>query len=192
MESSTHQTIVHTIDNKAYVAQLERRVFQLEEENRVLRQRDIMHRLVELEPTGGEKIIQNKEDMATFDTFQPASGGFAQSVQDQSAEAEERIPKTKFEKLGYKKVGYKKAGERSKLGARGRKAQAKRRWRNVRMLANMVGSVKRVHPHESYGNKYKAPTKVQTKAATKIQAHWRGKTTREEQYWDLMYGDDYW
>ena len=114
VESSTHQTIVHTIDNKAYVAQLERRVFQLEEENRVLRQRDIMHRLVELEPTGGEKIIQNKDDMATFDTFQPASGGFAQSVQDQSAEAEERIPKTKFEKLGYKKVGYKKAGEKSK------------------------------------------------------------------------------
>ena len=107
---------------------------------------------------------------------------------------EQSVPQTKFERLGYKKAGYRPAGAPQKLGARGRKARAKRSWRKVRMVGLLLGSVnkdRKVHPHLVYAEKYANPSKVEVKAATRIQATWRGKMAREEQFWELMYGDDF-
>jgi len=179
----------------AYVQGLERRIAELEEENRILRQRDIMHRMIQLDgaDANSSEAAPKKADAPSTNpnglvfhvpekdlvTLQPlafeATGGFAMGIQKQRSDAELKVPPRLSQRPS--------APSTQNLGG---KVAAKRRWGVMRVLAMLLGMQTdarsaSVHPSpESLG------TPKEHAAATKIQAVVRGKAVREELYWELM------
>ena len=186
-----------------YVQALEKRIVRLEEENRILRQRDIMHRLIELEDTSGDggggaapkqssaaasgakpelRLSFTKKNLATFDPIAP-SAGFETTVQKADGS-----------------VAHK--GQ-----ARNTQTNASKRWSIGRSAAFLVGSylsskqtkAGRVHPVSDSERSSKSSrtskrdlfasmdADIATIAAAKrIQQMWRDKMARDEEYWEMM------
>jgi hypothetical protein len=170
---------------------------ELEEENRLLRQRDIMHRLIELdqlEAASGDGVKSglgvNKEQLATFNTpSMSVTGAFAVQLDRQIEESEVR-----------REVRRKASAQRLSSG---QPSVPQRRWSLLRMtflskrakgrsvargsgFAAARGSLRRVNPAPK-------PTKKvlsrEDQATIKIQAVWRGKMVRDELAFG--YGDEH-
>jgi hypothetical protein len=174
---------------------------ELEEENRLLRQRDIMHRLIELdqlEAASGDGVKGglgvNKEQLATFNTpSMSVTGAFAVQLDRQIEESEVR-----------REVRRKASAQRLSSGQpHGQPSVPQRRWSLLRMaflskrakgrsvargsgFAAARGSLRRVNPAPK-------PTKKvlsrEDQATIKIQAVWRGKMVRDELAFG--YGDEH-
>lgn len=203
----------------AYVANLERRVAELEEENRVLRQRDVMHRMLALEgetgaPEGGATASEaagpaaSKGDGAAptlklqvskqqLITFTPIGFGMQVEAEAPGLEREQTVPTYKVQRSG------------SFFGGGGKRQSSK--WNLLRApiwwKAKTDGrwvDTKRVHPSPAAASKKRAahakPRKKLSEysgddkrkvAATRIQAVWRGFIERKDlDYWD-QYADFY-
>ena len=206
------------VHGAAYVANLERRVAELEEENRVLRQRDVMHRMLALEGEGegaagggasggasggGDaaakptlKLQVSKQQMLTFTPI-----GFGMQVEAPVLEREQSVPTYQTQRSG------------SALGGGGGGGGARRasKWNLLRApiwwKAKTDGrwvDKRKVHPApQAASRKPRAPAKPRKKlsqysgeekrqvAATRIQATWRGFVERKDlDYWD-QYADFY-
>jgi len=167
-----------------YTEALERRVISLEEENRVLRQRDVMHRMIGLSEEGGEggsagaagapQLVHNlsKSNLATFEPFQ--------------------LDVAKLDATG---------GASSARAARAGAGTDKsaRKWGMLRVLMSFGTFSNKVHPIQARPNraaKYHpkprpvlsslSGTAKQAWAVTVIQSRWRGRMTRDELYWEMM------
>jgi len=156
------------------VKQLEAQNAALEEENRLLRQRDIMHRLVDLDQSGGQaKLGVNKDKLAAFNMPMLAPAGFAMKVDNGSAyETEARRRSTT---------------QRVNDGAKARGTPAHTRWGVLRVafkLSKNNGgsrSSRKVHPAKPTPK----PLTKEDKAAIYIQKIWRGYMVRVEMaFWD--------
>lgn len=174
---------------------------ELEEENRLLRQRDIMHRLIELDQLeaasgGGLKggLGVNKEQLATFNMPSlSVTGAFAVQLDRQIEESEVR-----------REVRRKASAQRMSSGQpHGQPSAPQRRWSLLRMAFHLSkrakgkgvargsgfaaarGSLRRVNPAPKPSKKVLSR---EDQAAMKIQAVWRGKMARDELAFG--YGDE--
>ena len=190
-----------------YVQALEKRVIRLEEENRVLRQRDIMHRMVELDgsSSGGQqppaataataataapaaplKLQFSRSNLVTFDPVALEKPGFDMIVQKDSIEVEAKLKRQKSEAIS------------SSSGPK-----ARRRWFALRGPGLIVGgllfkrsgkagaSVTPGSPGRGKQGSAKSllnleETARRAVAARRIQNMWRDKMARDEMYWEMM------
>ena len=183
-----------------YVEALERRVIALEEENRVLRQRDCMHRLAAMEPavdvSDAPKLHVQKENLVTFEPMvqfegKPQQGGFAMELQRSTSDVE----------IGRRtKSGRIPVREDVRYGSKA--AKGKGIMRAAGFFLSSYRSSSKVHPGGAGGEskakrvavRYKPRVPLSTLsgdpkrllAASIVQATWRGRLTREELYWEMM------
>ena len=192
------------------MAALEKRVIRLEEENRVLRQRDIMHRMIDLEGSTAEgssaakaapaapavaakpaaapelKFAFSRSNLITFDPVALEKPGFEMIVQSEHAELETKLKRQQSERLGPR--------------------ASRRRWFALRGPGMLLGGLlsKRgkgsVHPY-SPGKSPSASGRASGRAnelanleqsareaiaVRRIQLRWREKVERDEEYWEMM------
>ena len=188
-------------------------VAELEEENHVLKQRDVMHRMIALEtdsaeqekaaapaPTGGDakpaeakpafKLQISKRDLVTFAPFAMEGNGFGQQVEAPTSEREQTRQTQQIERSG----SYK--SDRSRLTTRWTllrapiwwKARTDGRWVDKRKIH--PARAPRVHQPKKKLSAM-GPEERKHEAATRIQAVWRGYMERKDlDYWD-QYTDFY-
>mmetsp|Transcript_42421 Transcript_42421/g.111675 ORF Transcript_42421/g.111675 Transcript_42421/m.111675 type:complete len:438 (+) Transcript_42421:1-1314(+) len=155
--------------NGQYVEALEKRIADLEEENRIFRQRDIMHRIGDLQAGADGETDAPK---LTGD-FKPSAMGT-------------------FDPRGTHYMNYETSLTRDNIGADG---VARSMWTAIRMAVLGRKAAKQVHPSRPArkGNRalnYRPKVRKYAKkdaAAIKIQKVWRGKMVRD----DLAYGYGY-
>ena len=171
----------------AYVSQLERKVKALEEENRLLRQRDIMNRLLVLDgpeseagakpaaAAGAPPALSLGLDRTQLVAFQPFAA--EKAAANDTRELDER------RRSMYEATTPRGTASRSKWVGLS--------WAGV--LLRRGKSSGKVHPVKGKPKPppklTKAASKMQAtdRAAIKIQAVWRGKQMRDElAYWDTM------
>jgi hypothetical protein len=182
-----------------YIAQLEARVEALEEENRLLRQRDIMHRLVKLDEgeegaaagsgaaeSPGLKLQFSAANLETFQPFtldkQQVNTGFATQLQRSMTDREMIQKQIQVER------------------ARSRAQATSSKWNplSVAFRFMKLRSPKVTPSDARYSAQPPPPKPLQpgltglrantaaARAATHIQAVWRGRMTRDELYWEMM------
>jgi hypothetical protein len=192
----------HHMDPEQYIRELEAENARLEEENRILRQRDIMHRLVGIgdkEAGGGLANFHDASNLATFAT--PVSlGGFAQMAVNDTAFSEREFrpeqpvqmlnrhegngTRTKWSLLRIPMLLTRKPSKVAPLGAGAPPPSTRQSSGHF----SQRGSMRR-----EYAPPWRPKTK-QEKAAVYIQKVWRGHAVRkdiDDDPWADMYDDMY-
>ena len=189
-----------TGSNGSYVAKLERRIAELEDENRALKQRDVMHRMLALEDgasgggaggaqAGFQKIL-NKDNLVTFSPFQ--QGGFDMRIESPNVfDREQSRGKVQFERT---KSGRFLSGGGSKWNLLRApiwwKAKTDGRWVDSRKIYPEPAAARN---RAKIGTQWKPRKRLErTKgeerrmlAAVIIQCIWRGFIERRDlDYWD--------